>query len=73
MARRASAAGSVSGASVGVTAATLFVYRRRDTAGGARYRAPFYPASVVLFCAACLYVVAGAIASNPWNAARSIR
>ncbi|HET9013205.1 MAG TPA: APC family permease, partial [Gemmatimonadaceae bacterium] len=54
----------------GVTAATLFVYRRRDTAAPARYRAPFYPASVTLFCAACLYVVAGAIASNPWNAVR---
>jgi len=54
----------------GITAATLFVYRRRDAAAPTRYRAPFYPASVVLFCAACLYVVAGAIASNPWNAAR---
>ena len=54
----------------GVTAATLFVYRRRDGAAGARYRAPLYPASVALFCAACLYVVAGTIASDPWNAAR---
>jgi APA family basic amino acid/polyamine antiporter len=54
----------------GVTAATLFVYRRRDVDTGPRYRAPFYPVSVVLFCAACLYVVAGAVASNPWNAAR---
>jgi APA family basic amino acid/polyamine antiporter len=54
----------------GVTAATLFVYRRRDGADSGRYRAPFYPVSVVLFCMACLYVVAGAVASNPWNAAR---
>lgn len=54
----------------GITAATLFVYRRRDAVASTRYRAPFYPASVVLFCAACLYVVAGAIASNPWNAVR---
>jgi APA family basic amino acid/polyamine antiporter len=54
----------------GVTAATLFVYRRRDGGMGTHYRAPFYPASVAVFCAACLYVVAGAIASNPWNAAR---
>jgi APA family basic amino acid/polyamine antiporter len=54
----------------GITAATLFVYRRRDDGVGTRYRAPFYPASVVLFCLACLYVVAGAIVSNPWNAAR---
>ncbi len=54
----------------GVTAATLFVYRRRDGAAGARYRAPLYPASVALFCAACLYVVAGTVASDPWNAGR---
>ena len=54
----------------GVTAATLFVYRRRDAGAGPRYRAPFYPLSVVLFCAACLYVVGGAVVSNPWNAAR---
>lgn len=54
----------------GITAATLFVYRRRDVSATTRYRAPLYPASVVLFCAACLYVVAGAVASNPWNAAR---
>lgn len=54
----------------GVTAATLFVYRRRDVHAGSRYRAPFYPVSVLLFCAACLYVVAGAVFSNPWNAVR---
>jgi basic amino acid/polyamine antiporter, APA family len=54
----------------GITAATLFVYRRRDSAAGARYRAPFYPVSVLLFCAACLYVVAGAVVSDPWNAVR---
>ena len=54
----------------GVTAATLFVYRRRGTGATARYRAPAYPLSVVLFCAACLYVVAGAVVSNPWNAVR---
>jgi APA family basic amino acid/polyamine antiporter len=54
----------------GVTAAALFVYRRRGAGADSRYRAPFYPVSVVLFCAACVYVVAGAIASNPWNAAR---
>jgi APA family basic amino acid/polyamine antiporter len=54
----------------GVTAATLFVFRRRDGAQGARYRAPLYPASVALFCLACLYVVAGAVVSNPWNAVR---
>ena len=54
----------------GITAATLFVYRRRDVISAVRYRAPWYPASVVVFCVACVYVVAGAIASNPWNAVR---
>jgi basic amino acid/polyamine antiporter, APA family len=54
----------------GVTAATLFVYRRRDAVAGTRYRAPLHPATTVLFCAACLYVVTGAIVSNPWNALR---
>ncbi len=54
----------------GVTAATLFVYRWRDDAVRTRYRAPLYPLSVVLFCLACLYVVAGAVVSNPWNAVR---
>jgi APA family basic amino acid/polyamine antiporter len=54
----------------GITAATLFVYRGRDSGAVTRYRAPLYPASAVLFCLACLYVVTGAIASNPWNAVR---
>jgi APA family basic amino acid/polyamine antiporter len=55
----------------GVTAATLVVYRTRDT-GAERvwYRAPLYPGSVLLFVLACLYVVAGAIVSNPGNALR---
>jgi APA family basic amino acid/polyamine antiporter len=54
----------------GITAATLFVYRRRGSGATTRYRAPLYPSSVILFCAACLYVVAGAVVSNPWNALR---
>ena len=54
----------------GVTAATLFAYRRRGTGAAVRYRAPLYPASVLLFCASCLYVVLGAVVSNPWNAVR---
>jgi APA family basic amino acid/polyamine antiporter len=54
----------------GVTAATLVVYRRREREAVASYRAPFYPASVVLFVLACMYVVAGAIVSNPPNALR---
>ena len=55
----------------GITAATLVVYRRREAGvTGPRFRAPWYPASVVLFVAACLYVVAGAVVSNPANALR---
>jgi APA family basic amino acid/polyamine antiporter len=54
----------------GITAATLFVYRRRDGATVDGYRSPFFPANAILFCGACVYVVAGAIASNPWNAVR---
>jgi APA family basic amino acid/polyamine antiporter len=53
----------------GITAASLVIYRRRDSAT-TRYRAPLYPLSVVLFVAACVYVVAGAIVSNPPNALR---
>ena len=51
----------------GFTAATLFVYRR-DASAAPGYRAPFHPLSTLLFCAACVYVVAGAVASNPRNA-----
>lgn len=54
----------------GITAATLIVYRRRDAAGPPHYRAPLYPWSVLAFVAACLYVVVGAIVSNPPNALR---
>ena len=57
----------------GVTAATLHVYRGRPAVGTTRrYRAPFYPASLVLFVGACLYVVAGAVISNPGNALRGL-
>ena len=52
----------------GVTAATLFVYRRRTPSAG--YLAPAYPWTVALFIAACVYVVAGAVVSNPANAVR---
>jgi APA family basic amino acid/polyamine antiporter len=57
----------------GVTAATLVVYRQRAVAGDAlRYRAPGYPLTVGLFVLACLYVVAGAVVSNPGNALRGV-
>jgi len=56
----------------GLTAATLFVYRRRAARLGgddAGFRAPFYPYSALLFCAAAAYVVVSSVASNPGNAA----
>ena len=52
----------------GTIAATLFVYRRREPA--ASYRAPFFPWTVLLFVAAAVYVVGGAVISNPANALR---
>lgn len=59
----------------GLTAAALVVLRRRDAraSGGAPdrgFRAPLYPWSVATFVLAAMYVVAGAVASNPGNAAR---
>ena len=59
----------------GLTAAALVVLRRRDAehARGAPdrgFRAPLYPWTVVAFVLAALFVVGGAVASNPANAAR---
>jgi APA family basic amino acid/polyamine antiporter len=55
------------------TAATLVTYRRRRIAGDERrFRAPFYPWSVVLFVLAAGYVIAGSIASSPYNAVRGV-
>ena len=53
----------------GLTAATLFVYRRRE-ASGPYFLAPFHPWSTGLFMLASAYVVLGAIVSNPLNAVR---
>ena len=63
----------------GLTAATLFVFRRRDAAGGSAesphraeggFRLPGYPVTVILFLIAAGYVVLGSIWSNPGNAIR---
>ncbi|MDH5234618.1 MAG: amino acid permease [Gemmatimonadota bacterium] len=53
----------------GATAATLIVYRRRARTGD-HFAAPFHPWSTGLFMLAALYVVLGAIVSNPANALR---
>ncbi|HEU4682598.1 MAG TPA: amino acid permease [Gemmatimonadales bacterium] len=56
----------------GATAATLFVYRRRERRAAEsvqlRFRMPGYPMLPLMFILAALYVVAGSIASNPSNA-----
>jgi APA family basic amino acid/polyamine antiporter len=52
----------------GAIAATLFVYRRRTASPG--YAVPAYPLTPLLFITASLYVVAGAVISNPTNALR---
>ncbi len=54
----------------GLTAATLFVYRRRDGAGDATgFKVPGYPLVPAFFVLGALYVVVSSIASNPLNAA----
>ena len=56
----------------GLTAAGLFVYRRRDARAGAEqrvtFRVPGYPYTVALFVLAAAFVVFSAVASNPGNA-----
>jgi APA family basic amino acid/polyamine antiporter len=53
----------------GLTAAALFVYRKRDQSPTPGFRVPAYPASVVIFVLAAAYAVFSSIVSNPHNAA----
>jgi APA family basic amino acid/polyamine antiporter len=53
----------------GLTAASLFVYRRRIADPEPTFRVPGYPYTVLLFVAAAAFVVYSSIASNPRNAA----
>jgi len=52
----------------GLTAATLFVLRRRDGERPVPFRVPLHPVTTVLFILAAIYVVVGSITSNPGNA-----
>jgi len=52
----------------GLTAAALFVYRKRDQSPTPGFRVPAYPATVVIFVLAAAYVVFSSIVSNPRNA-----
>ena len=57
----------------GLTATTLFYFRRRDAlAGTARpeFVTPAWHLSVILFVAAAIYVVAGSVIASPGNALR---
>ena len=55
----------------GLTAATLFVYRRRDQGRAPPpFRAPFWAVSTGLFVLAAIYVVLGSISAAPGNALR---
>jgi APA family basic amino acid/polyamine antiporter len=59
----------------GATAATLFVWRARDARSGAqplRVRTPFHPFSTLAFIGCALYVMIGAVTSNPANAIRGV-
>ena len=53
----------------GLTAAALFVYRRRDQVPTSGFRVPVYPTTVIIFVLAAAYVVFSSIVSNPRNAA----
>ena len=57
----------------GLTAATLFYFRRRDALAGTakpEFVAPAWQLSVILFVAAAIYVVAGSVMASPGNALR---
>jgi basic amino acid/polyamine antiporter, APA family len=52
----------------GLTAATLFVLRKRDGARTVRFTVPLHPATTILFIAAAVYVVISSIWAHPGNA-----
>ena len=54
----------------GLTAATLFVLRRRDGDRVVPFLVPLHPWTTLAFVAAAGYVVLGSLASNPGNALR---
>jgi APA family basic amino acid/polyamine antiporter len=55
--------------SFGMTAAALFVFRRRQPAGEGVYRAPGHPYTTAIFVLACAGIVGSAIAAAPANSA----
>lgn len=59
---------SVDFISFGLTAASLFVFRRRSS-GEADYRAPGHPYTTALFVLACAAIVVSTVATSPANSA----
>jgi APA family basic amino acid/polyamine antiporter len=55
--------------SFGMTAAALFVFRRRHPAGEGIYRAPGHPFTTAIFVLSCAGIVGSAIAASPINSA----
>ncbi len=54
----------------GLTAASVFVYRRRARDAKAEgFGVPGHPWTTAFFVAACAFVVAGTVYENPWNSA----
>jgi len=55
--------------SFGMTAAALFVFRRRQASGEGIYLAPGHPYTTIVFVLACAGIVGSAIVAGPKNAA----
>jgi APA family basic amino acid/polyamine antiporter len=62
---------SVDFISFALTAASLFIFRRRDREGEppGLYRSPGHPYTTLLFVAACAAIVISTVAHDPWHAA----
>ena len=53
----------------GLTALSLFVFRRGGAGGGAGFRVPGHPFTTALFAAACALIVAATFYQDPFNSA----
>ncbi len=53
----------------GLTALSLFVFRRSDEGEGAGFRVPGHPFTTALFAAACALIVAATFYQDPFNSA----
>lgn len=53
----------------GLTALSLFVFRRRDAGAGSGFRVPGHPFTTAIFAAACALIVAATFYHDPYNSA----